>query len=142
LYFADRIKDMLKVGGENVAASEIEAVIFAVEGVAEVAVVSMPHPMLDEVPAAFVVVTDAAPEGLLERITDACAARPADFTIPKLIRIVDTLPRATLEKVSKAELRAQLIAELESEADPHSLASKTKTAVRIDMPARCDEAKL
>ncbi|MFM2098562.1 MAG: hypothetical protein RLZZ366_101 [Pseudomonadota bacterium] len=133
---------MLKVGGENVAASEIEAVIFAVERVAEVAVVSMPHPMLDEVPAAFVVVTDAAPEGLLERITDACAARPADFTIPKLIRIVDTLPRATLEKVSKAELRAQLIAELESEADPHSLASKTRRAVRIDMPARCDEAKL
>jgi carnitine-CoA ligase len=117
LYFADRTKDMLKVGGENVAASEIEAVIFAVEGVAEVAVVSMPHPMFDEVPAAFVLAAEACPEGLLERITDACAVGLADFKIPKLIRIVDTLPRATLEKVAKAELREQLLAELESEAD-------------------------
>lgn len=114
LYFADRTKDMLKIGGENVAASEIEGVIAAVEGVTEVAVVAMPHRMLDEVPAAFVLTGPACPDGILDRIERACAVGLANFKIPRLVRIVETLPRATLEKVAKAELRAQLVAELEA----------------------------
>jgi carnitine-CoA ligase len=77
----------------------------------------MPHPLLDEVPATFVLQVDGCRDGLMDWITTACAAGLADFKIPKLIKIVDTLPRATLEKVAKAELRAQLLAELESEAD-------------------------
>ncbi|MGJ3648003.1 AMP-binding protein [Sphingomonas sp. GlSt437] len=108
LFFADRSKDMLKVGGENVAASEIERVIAAVPGVAEVAVVGMPHPMFDEVPAAFVIASDA--DNVQVRIDAACAASLAPFKRPHLVRLVDHLPRSTLEKVAKAELRAQLLA--------------------------------
>ncbi|MCJ8158298.1 AMP-binding protein [Sphingomonas sp. LaA6.9] len=111
LYFADRSKDMLKVGGENVAASEIEQVIAAVPGVAEVAVVAMPDPMLDEVPVAFVLPNAEAAADLAERVADACAAKLARFKRPKLVRIVENLPRSTLEKVAKSELRAALIAE-------------------------------
>lgn len=73
LFFADRSKDMLKVGGENVAASEIESVIARVAGVAEVAVVAMPHAMLDEAPAAFVLPAADIPDDLPARIEMACA---------------------------------------------------------------------
>lgn len=114
LYFADRAKDMLKVGGENVAASEIERVIAAVPGVAEVAVVAMRHPMLDEAPAAFVIPQPDAAPGLDDRIAAACEQALAPFKRPHLVRLVDTLPRSTLEKVAKAELRAKLDAEAAS----------------------------
>lgn len=110
LYFADRSKDMLKVGGENVAASEIERVIAAVPGVAEVAVVGRKHPMLDEVPVAFVIPA-AADDDLEARVRQACAQALATFKQPHDVRLVETLPRSTLEKVAKAELRALLEAE-------------------------------
>lgn len=106
--FGDRSKDMLKVGGENVAASEVERVIAAVPGVAEVAVVARPHRMLDEVPVAFVLPAPGAAPGLAARIGAACAAQLADFKRPHELRLVDSLPRSTLEKVAKAELRRGL----------------------------------
>lgn len=111
LYFADRSKDMLKVGGENVAASEIERVIAAVPGVAEVAVVAMKHPMLDEAPAAFVIAQANAGQDLEAQITAACVTALAPFKRPHAIRVVSEFPRSTLEKVAKAELRALLAAE-------------------------------
>ena len=107
-YFADRAKDMLKVGGENVSPAEIERVIVGVEGVREVAVVGRPDPLLDEVPVAFVLPTDPADPTLTERITAACAKSLAGFKAPREVRVLDEFPRATLEKVSKAKLRASL----------------------------------
>ncbi len=110
--FADRAKDMLKVGGENVASSEVEAVIAAVAGVREAAVVARPHPMLDEVPVAFVLLDEryagAGEEAVQARIRDACAASLADFKRPVEIRVLEEFPRSTLEKVAKAELRRRL----------------------------------
>ncbi len=111
LYFADRSKDMLKVGGENVAASEIERVAASVEGVVEVAVVARRHPMLDEVPVAFVIPRDPADAGLPERVMAACRQALAGFKHPHEVRLIEALPRSTLEKVAKAELRAILAAE-------------------------------
>ncbi|MEZ5726525.1 MAG: AMP-binding protein, partial [Burkholderiaceae bacterium] len=114
LYFADRDKDMLKVGGENVAASEIERVLIGVAGALEVAVVARRHPMLDEVPVAFVL-TDAATAAdaqaaaaLAARARTQCERQLADFKRPVEIRVVDSLPRSTLEKIAKSELRRRL----------------------------------
>jgi crotonobetaine/carnitine-CoA ligase len=110
--FTDRAKDLLKVGGENVAASEVERVILGVPGVSEVAVVGMRHPMLDEVPVAFVIAQqDVNTARLHEALEAVCKADLADFKRPREFRFVDALPRSTLEKVAKAQLRAQLQAE-------------------------------
>jgi carnitine-CoA ligase len=109
--FGDRAKDMLKVGGENVAASEIEQVIALVPGVREAAVVGKRHPMLDEVPVVFIIPqggVDKLPHDLHESVMTACRRSLADFKVPCEIRFVDELPRSTLEKVAKAELRKLL----------------------------------
>ena len=107
-YFADRAKDMLKVGGENVSPAEIERVIIGVSGVREVAVIGRPDSMLDEVPVAFVLATDPTDPTLTERITAACVKSLASFKLPREVRVLEKFPRATLEKVSKAKLRTLL----------------------------------
>ncbi|MGE3066446.1 MAG: AMP-binding protein [Hyphomicrobiaceae bacterium] len=110
--FSDRDKDMLKIGGENVAASEIERVVATVQGVGECAVVAQKHRMLDEVPVVFVIPLQGLAAELREdlgaRIVAQCRARLADFKVPRQVLVVDDLPRVTLEKVHKAELRRRL----------------------------------
>jgi crotonobetaine/carnitine-CoA ligase len=102
---------MLKVGGENVAASEIEQVIAVIPGVREAAVVAKKHPMLDEVPVVFIIPHDGIerlPADLHEIVMTACRNSLADFKVPREIHFVEDMPRSTLEKVAKAELRKML----------------------------------
>lgn len=107
LRFEGRGKDMLRVGAENVAAAEIERVIQAVTGVFEAAVVGRPHDLLGEVPVAFVVPAGDT-NGLDARILAACREQLSDFKVPHEVLFVPEFPRATLNKVSKKDLRARL----------------------------------
>jgi carnitine-CoA ligase len=107
LTFVERDKDVLKVGGENVGAPEIERVLRSVTGVREVAVVGRPDSMLGEVPVAFVTVAPDAP-WTDELLTEHCAALLTGPRRPREVHVVPDLPRSTLDKVAKARLRAQV----------------------------------
>ena len=108
LFFEDRQKDLLRVGGENVAASEIEAVINQTGWVQECAVVGQKHAMLDEVPVVFVKPCDNAPTDLKEQLIKYCQQHLADFKVIRDVHIVDDFPRAALQKIAKYKLREHL----------------------------------
>lgn len=109
--FADRAKDMLKVGGEGVSPAEIEQVIRSVEGVREVAVVGRPDARYGEVPVALVVVAPGAPADLEARALAVCGEALAKFKLPREIRRVDAIPKIGFGKINKAALRAALLEE-------------------------------
>jgi crotonobetaine/carnitine-CoA ligase len=108
VFFSSRAKDMLKVGGENVAASEIEVVIAQVAGVQEVAVVGKPDPAYDEVPVACVVTTAPSAE-LEQQILEHCRVKLSNFKRPREVVFVDELPKGLLDKILKRELREQVL---------------------------------
>jgi acyl-CoA synthetase (AMP-forming)/AMP-acid ligase II len=113
IMFHGRTKDMMKVGGENVAAAEIEAVLHTHPAVKLAQVTGIPHPRYVEVPAAFVELRDGitASEG---ELIDHCTGKLASFKLPRHVRFVDSWPMST-SKIQKFRLRDMLVAELEGE---------------------------
>jgi len=107
LYLTDRKKDMIISGGENIASSEVERVIYEMPQVREVAVIGMPDERWGEKPVAVVVVADGAVLRLPE-LTEHCRNRLAAFKVPKQLVIRDQLPRNPSGKVLKRVLRAEL----------------------------------
>ena len=114
LTIADRIKDMVISGGENIATPEVERVLYEHPAVLEAAVVASPHPRWGEVPAAYVALRPGA-TATPEEIAEFCAARLAKFKTPKVVRLVEALPRNPSGKVLKRELRDAEKATVESE---------------------------
>ena len=107
VFIVDRLKDMIVSGGENIASSEIERVLYEHAAVQEVAVVGRPDERWGEVPVAFVVVnreSGATTEDLIEH----CRLNLARFKVPKGIVFIDELPRNPSGKVLKRELRTGL----------------------------------
>jgi fatty-acyl-CoA synthase len=107
VYIVDRLKDMIVSGGENIATSEVERVLYEHEAVLETAVIGRPDERWGEVPVAFVVVKPGAtvtPDELVEH----CRSQLARFKVPKGIVLIDALPRNPSGKVLKRELRELL----------------------------------
>jgi fatty-acyl-CoA synthase len=100
----DRKKDMIKTGGENVASREVEEVIYAIEGVSEVAVIGLADPRWIEAVTAVIV---AKPGCALteEGVVAACVGRLATFKLPKRVILTDALPKNPTGKLLKRELR-------------------------------------
>jgi fatty-acyl-CoA synthase len=104
-YLVDRVKDMYKSGGENVAPAEVERVLTTHPDILDVAVIGVPDPTWGEVGRAFVVVRPGATVSLAG-LRDYCAGRIARYKAPRSLVVVDDLPRNPTGKISKPALRA------------------------------------
>ncbi len=104
LYFIGRKDDIIKTRGEKVSPREVENVLYALEGIAEAAVVGVPDAILGEAIKAIV-----APAGGVrltpEQIQRHCARHLEDFMVPRVIEIRDSLPKTSTGKISKRALR-------------------------------------
>jgi malonyl-CoA/methylmalonyl-CoA synthetase len=101
-----RSKDLVITGGYNVYPAEIEGLINQIDGVAESAVIGLPHPDFGEGVVAVVV---PKPGATLDsgRIVATLKERIANFKVPKQVFVVPELPRNTMGKVQKNLLRQQ-----------------------------------
>ncbi|MFB4158955.1 class I adenylate-forming enzyme family protein [Geomicrobium sp. JSM 1781026] len=106
LEIAGRKKDMIRSGGENIYAKEIEDVIIRHEGVKDVAIIGIPDKKFIEAVCAVIVPSKSAPLQK-EDILDLCTAQLARFKKPREIIFVDALPRTPSGKVQKYVLRDQ-----------------------------------
>ncbi len=104
LYIHDRVKDMIVSGGENVYPAEVENVLMKHPGIADVAVIGVPHEKWGETAKAIVVRapdTEATPEEIISFSHEQLAK----FKCPTSVDFVDVLPRNPSGKVLKKDLR-------------------------------------
>ena len=99
LVVAGRKSDMIVTGGENVAPTEVEAVLLEHPSVAEAGVFGRPDPEWGEAVTAFVVA-----RGPVDDLHEFCRARLPGFKVPKSIDVVDALPRNASGKLLRREL--------------------------------------
>ena len=110
LMFHGRLKDMLKVGGENVAAVEIESCLQRHPAVKLAQVVAIPDARLGEVAAAFI---ERRPDAQVtaQELIDFCRRESASFKVPRQVRFVSEWPMSA-SKIQKFRLREELVREL------------------------------
>ncbi len=108
--FVGRVKDMLKVGGENVAAAEIEDHLLTHPAVYLAAVVSAPDTKYVEVPAAFVQLKPGM-SATESEIVAHCSGVIASYKVPRYVRFIDEWPMSGT-KIRKVELRERIAREL------------------------------
>ena len=107
VFYQERDKDLLKVGGENVSAKEVEDLIVAHPAVQAVAVVGKSHEFLSEVVVAFVIPApgDHDPETVSGEIVETARQNLASFKVPRAVYFVEEFPTGTLDKILKNKLR-------------------------------------
>jgi len=106
LFIADRLKDMIISGGENIYPAEIEQIIVELEHISGVALIGVPDEKWGETPWAVVTVRPGTTTSL-EEVRGHLEGRVAKYKIPKNVIIVDEFPRTGSGKIRKAELRKQ-----------------------------------
>jgi carnitine-CoA ligase len=108
-FFDGRRSDVLKVAGENVSITEVEAVLGSHPQVFEAAVVGAPDPVRDEIPVAFVVPTDPGDPPAIDELRVWCAARLGKAKQPRDITVLAELPRTSVGKIRKFVLKERVV---------------------------------
>jgi carnitine-CoA ligase len=106
LRFVGRVDDVIKVGGENVSLTEVEAHLAGAPGVLEVAVVAKEDAVLDKVPVAFVVPDHRTRPPTLEELGTWSSENLVPSARPRQWAIVETLPRTSVGKIRRFALSA------------------------------------
>jgi crotonobetaine/carnitine-CoA ligase len=108
-YFVDRKKDVIKRGGENVSAAQVEAALASHPDVAEVAVIGVPDPIRQAEIKAYVLLRPGSPREAASptELWSHCASRLAPFAVPRYLAFRDSLPRTASGKVQKEILKAE-----------------------------------
>ena len=105
LHFVDRLKNIIRRAGENIAALEVEAALAGHPAIAQVAVIAVPDPVRDEEVMACVVVRNHEKSRQTAiSIQDWCLERLAYFKAPGHVAFVEALPTTATNKVQKAKL--------------------------------------
>jgi acyl-CoA synthetase (AMP-forming)/AMP-acid ligase II len=106
LHFVDRIKNIIRRAGENIAALEVEAALADHPAVGQIAVIAAADPVRDEEVFACIVLKEqeVASLELAQSIQDHCLARLAYFKAPGYVAFIDALPTTSTNKVQKAKL--------------------------------------
>ena len=111
VYLADRIKDMIISGGENIYSLEVEAILVQHPSVRQCAVIGVPHPVWGEAVHAIVTLNDGA--SFDEQVLiDFCRGKLSGYKLPRSIEHRDELPLTAAGKVMKRDLRAPFWAHL------------------------------
>jgi len=103
LHFVDRLKNIIRRAGENIAALEVEAALAGHPAIQQVAVIAAPDPVRDEEVMACVVSSSASRDTAIS-IQDWCLARLSYFKAPGIVAFIDELPVTSTNKVQKAKL--------------------------------------
>jgi long-chain acyl-CoA synthetase len=101
----DRKKDMINVSGMKVWPREVEEVLYEHPAVREAAAVSIPDPTSGEAVKAFVVLKEGCKEVAPSEIVEFCKERIASYKAPKIVVFQDTLPKTSVGKILRRELR-------------------------------------
>jgi fatty-acyl-CoA synthase len=112
LQITDRLKDVIKTGGEWVSSLELESLIGQVPGVFEVAVLGVRHEKWGERPLAIVVATPGMPAPTEDQIKAhiaevATTGRISKIAVPERVVFVDAIPKTSVGKLNKRALREQ-----------------------------------
>lgn len=112
LTITGRLKELIIRGGQNIAPAEIEEVVSAIEGVVECAVVGVPHDLLGEVPALFVVERSGA-QLTTAAILDHCKIHLSTYKVPVSVHFVAEIPRTGSGKIIRFKLKETLATPIE-----------------------------
>jgi len=120
LRMSGRLKDVFRVGGENVAPAEVEEVLLSHPAVASAQVIGVPDARLGEVPAAYVTLRAGA-VATADELLGFMKARCANFRVPRYLRIVpdfEAIGMTASGKVQKTKLREHAVRELGLDREP------------------------
>lgn len=104
LHIVDRKKDMIVSGGFNIYPAEIEAVIYTIDGIREVAVIGVPDQKWGETVKAVISLREGA-ELTVEEIDEVCKRLIGAYKRPRLFEIIDDIPKASTGKIQRRVLR-------------------------------------